>query len=172
MKRSIGWMAAAAALLAAAACAGTPGRVPVSAAPGASGTLAGQWAGEYHSPATGRSGSIMFHLSAGRDTAEGDVVMVPRGAPGPLRRATAAEPGVVVTASQQPSTLTIRFVRVQGDRVSGQLDPYTDPDCSCTVHTVFEGMVRGGRIEGSFTTRGAPGATPVTGTWHVDRRAP
>lgn len=169
MKRVTWRMAGAAALLAAAACAGTPARVPVSAAPGASATLAGEWAGEYRSPATGRSGSVVFRLDAGRDTALGDVVMVPRGAPGPVRRANVADPGAVAAASQ-PSTLAIRFVRVEGDRVSGQLDPYTDPDCRCTVHTVFEGTVRGGRIEGSFTTRGGPGAAPVTGTWHVDRR--
>ena len=165
-------MAGIAVLLTAAACAGTFARVPVSAAPGASNSLAGRWAGEYHSPATGRSGSITFHLDAGRDTAEGDVVMVPRGAPGPLRRANVGEPGAVVTAGQQPSTLTIRFVRVEGDRVSGQLDPYTDPDCNCTVNTVFAGTVRGGRIEGSFITRGGPGGNPVAGTWRVDRRAP
>ncbi|HET7232809.1 MAG TPA: hypothetical protein VFJ16_22555 [Longimicrobium sp.] len=170
MKR-IAWMAGVVAALAAAACGGTPGRVPVSAAPGAAPALVGEWAGEYQSPATGRGGSIVFHLDAGRDTAEGDVVMVPRGAPGPLRRAIVGEPGAAVPA-RQPTTLTIRLVRVEGDRVSGQMDPYTDPECACALYTTFEGTVRGGRIEGTFTTRGEPGGAPVTGTWQVERRAP
>lgn len=169
--KTVAWMAGVAAALAAAACAGTPGRVPVSTAPGAGPSLVGEWAGEYQSPAAGRGGSIVFHLDAGRDTALGDVVMVPRGSPGPLRRAPAQQPGAVVAAGQ-PTTLGIRFVRQEGDRMSGQLDPYTDPDCGCPVFTTFEGTVRGGRIEGTFTTRGQPGGTALTGTWHVDRRAP
>lgn len=169
--RTIAWMTGIAAALAAAACAGTPARVPVSAAPGSPASLVGEWTGEYQSTASGRAGSIVFHLDAGRDTAEGDVVMVPRGSAGPLRRAVAGQPGAVVTAGQ-PTTLTIRFVRQVGDQVSGQLDPYTDPDCNCPVFTTFTGTVRGERIEGTFTTRGSPGGAAVTGTWHVDRRAP
>src|ERR1043166_5630706 len=40
--------------------------------------LAGQWLGEYSSAETGRSGSIVFTLTSGSDTATGDVVMTPR----------------------------------------------------------------------------------------------
>ena len=37
----------------------------------------GEWVGEYSSAETGRVGSIVFTLAAGRDTAAGDVMMVP-----------------------------------------------------------------------------------------------
>jgi hypothetical protein len=173
--KPIAWIAGLAVAASITACAGRPAQVPVSAAPGTSGAaLVGEWSGEYQSPQTGRGGSIVFHLDAGRDTAEGDVVMVPRGGAGPLRPAPAAstaQPGAMVGASQ-PTALTIRFVRLEGDRVTGQLAPYTDPECTCPVFTVFEGTVRGGRITGTFITRGEPGGTPATGTWRADRTAP
>jgi len=168
--RSICGFALVAATAAAAACAPTPpSPVPVSA-PAGTAALAGEWTGEYESPAVGRAGSIVFKLAAGRDTAEGDVLMVPRGARAPLQRAQ-PEPGAVVRASLAPQVLTIRFVRVEGDRVTGVLDPYLDPECGCRVFTAFEGTLVGDRLRGTFVTRGEP-AGPVTGTWSVERRAP
>lgn len=47
--------------------------------------LAGQWNGEYTSPALGRRGSIEFKLAAGQDQATGDVLMVPQGSGRPVR---------------------------------------------------------------------------------------
>ena len=38
--------------------------------------LAGEWVGEYSGSQSGRSGSIIFRLAAGRDTAYGDVLMI------------------------------------------------------------------------------------------------
>jgi hypothetical protein len=169
--RAIRWMAGAAMAMVVAACASTQEpRVPVSISPADLSRLGGEWAGEYNSPATGRSGSIVFHLTATADSVHGDVVMVPRGMQAPLR------PVVVGVGSGgqtlvQPRELTIRFVRFEGERVSGMMDPYTDPDCSCPVITRFEGTVRGDRIEGTFTTRGAPAADPVSGTWSVERQS-
>jgi len=167
--RPIRWIAIAAAAATAACAPSPPAPVPVSAPEGTS-ALVGEWAGEYESPAVGRAGSIVFHLDAGRDTAQGDVVMVPRGSQEALRRAP-AEPGTLVHASTVPQVLTIRFVRVQGGRVTGVLDPYLDPDCGCRVFTAFEGTLAGDRLRGTFETRGSP-AGPVTGTWSVERRAP
>ncbi|MFL5381831.1 MAG: hypothetical protein ACJ8GN_04885 [Longimicrobiaceae bacterium] len=168
--RRICWFALVAAAGAAAACMPTPpAPVPVSAPPGTTG-LVGEWAGEYESPAVGRGGSIVFHLDAGRDTAQGDVLMVPRGSRAAPQRAP-AEPGTVVRASLAPQVLTIRFVRVEGDRVTGVLDPYVDPECGCRVFTAFEGTLAGDRLRGTFVTRGEPSG-PVTGTWRVERRAP
>jgi len=62
------------ALLLAGACTyhGTP--VPVV---GDTRSLSGEWEGTYSSEQTGRSGSIMFHLKAGTDSAWGDVLMIP-----------------------------------------------------------------------------------------------
>jgi hypothetical protein len=58
------------------ACASNPTPITVT---GDSASLAGKWVGEYNSPATGRSGSIVFNLSPSGDAANGDVVMIPRG---------------------------------------------------------------------------------------------
>lgn len=168
--RPIRWIAMAAAAAVSMACTPSPpAPVPVSA-PSGTGGLVGEWAGEYESPAVGRAGSIVFHLDAGRDTARGDVVMVPRGSQAALQRAP-AEPGTVVRASSAPQVLTIRFVRVEGDRVNGALDPYVDPACGCRVFTAFEGTLAGDRLRGTFVTHGEPSG-PVNGTWSVERRAP
>ncbi|HET7232985.1 MAG TPA: hypothetical protein VFJ16_23450 [Longimicrobium sp.] len=152
-------------------CAGVPSPVPVQADPAAAAWLAGEWVGEYESPALGRGGSIVFNLAAGRDTADGDVVMVPRGALAPLRPAVAARPGALVRAAE-PRVLTIRFVRVRGDTVSGALDPFLDPDCGCTRVSRFTGTLSGGRLRGTFVTYGAPEVPVAAGTWSAERRRP
>jgi hypothetical protein len=65
--------------------------------------------------------------------------------------------------------LRIRFVRVDGGKVSGTLQPYRDPDCGCSVYTTFEGTVEGDVIEGTFVARHADGPL-FRGTWLVMRR--
>ena len=80
-------------------------------------SLAGKWVGEYSSPATGRSGSIVFNLSPTGDAASGDVLMVPREYGKALTPyATTTTGGVPIqnpgSASQ---VLTIKLVRVAGD---------------------------------------------------------
>jgi len=167
--KGIRWMAGAALGMAIAACASTQEpRVPVSISPADLSRLGGEWTGQYSSPMTGRGGSIVFHLTATADSAHGDVVMVPRGMGSPLRRAVYT--GQPPEPPVQPQELTIRFARFQGDRVTGMMDPYTDPDCNCTVSTAFEGTVKGDRIEGTFATRGSHAGDPLTGTWSVERR--
>ena len=167
--RAIRWMAGAALGMAISACASTQEpRVPVSISPADLTRLGGEWTGEYTSPMTGRGGSIVFHLTATADSAHGDVVMVPRGAGSPLRRAVYT--GQAPAQPTQPQELTIRFARFQGDRVTGMMDPFIDPDCNCPVSTTFEGTVKGDRIDGTFTTRGSPAGDPATGSWSVQRR--
>ena len=64
-----------------AACASNPSPpVPVTGTRADVSTLVGEWTGEYRSAESGRSGSILFKLDAGTDTARGDVVMVSRDA--------------------------------------------------------------------------------------------
>jgi hypothetical protein len=164
------WIALAAAAVAACAPA-PPNPVPVSAGSGSTATLVGEWVGEYESPALGRAGSIVFHLDAGRDTAQGDVMMVPRGSGQAPQHLPAGEPGAVMRAMLAPQVLTIRFVRLEGNRVTGALDPYLDPGCGCRVFTAFEGTLAGERLHGTFVTRGEPRG-PVNGRWSVERRAP
>jgi hypothetical protein len=168
--RSIVGQALVAAALAAggSACAGNPAPVPVEAAGQDVAALTGRWEGSYDSGETGRSGSIVFTLAAGRDTAAGDVLMVPAGTNLPLRRAGEA-PGRVGPAAPDAQVLTIRFVRLDGARVSGILEPYRAPECDCALTTTFAGTLEGDRIRGSFTTTGRTART-THGEWEVRRR--
>ena len=153
------------------ACASKPTPITISGDSGARASLAGKWAGEYSSPATGRSGSIVFNLSPSGDSASGDVVMVPRGSGRPLvpyGNATSTVVGATQTGANS-QVLTIKLVRVAGDTVSGVLDAYRDPECDCPVQTTFTGRINGDTIDGTFTTRGAQSNAGQTGTWRVKR---
>jgi hypothetical protein len=151
------------------ACAGKPASVPVQASTADMSALSGRWEGQYNSNQTGRGGSIVFTLTAGTDSAAGDVVMIPSGANRPITREGPGRPPFTATGAT-PEVLTIRFVRIEGGRVSGALDPYRAPDCDCVVSTTFVGNLTGDRITGTFTTRGGQRSTPVTGDWEVRRR--
>jgi hypothetical protein len=153
------------------ACASKPTPITVTGDAGDRASLAGKWSGEYNSPATGRSGSIVFNLSPAGDAANGDVVMVPRGygkALVPYGNVTTSGGATMQNASPS-QVLTIKLVRVSGDTVSGVLDAYRDPQCDCPVATTFTGRVNGDTIDGTFTTRGSQTNTPQTGTWRVKR---
>ena len=157
------------ALGAVAACAGKPAAVPVQASSADMHALTGRWEGQYNSIQTGRGGSLVFTLTAGTESAAGDVVMIPAGANRPITREGPGRPPFTATGAT-PEVLTIRFVRIEGGRVSGALDPYRAPDCDCVVSTIFVGDLTGDRISGTFSTRGGQRSTPVTGTWEVRRR--
>jgi hypothetical protein len=153
------------------ACASKPTPITIAGDSSDRASLAGKWTGEYNSPVTGRSGSIVFNLSPAGDAANGDVVMIPRGygqALMPYAANTTAGTSMqnVAGASQ---VLTIKLVRVSGDTVSGVLDAYRDPQCDCPVVTTFTGTVNGDTIDGTFVTRGSQTAGPQTGTWRVKR---
>jgi len=153
------------------ACATKPTPVTLSGDAGDRASLAGKWTGEYSSPSTGRSGSIVFNLSPSGDAASGDVVMVPRGLDRPLTPYTAGNaPAAGVQAPASSQVLTIKLVRVSGDTVSGVLDAYRDPECNCPVVTTFTGTLSADTIDGTFTTRGAQAVAPQTGTWRVTRK--
>ena len=107
--------------------------------------LTGNWLGEYYSADTRRSGSIMFKLEADRDTAYGDVIMVPASAG--WRTADSEAWFERRPVRPETRTLVIRFVQVDGNSVSGTIEPYRSPDCGCLLYTTFEGDRRGNRIE-------------------------
>jgi hypothetical protein len=155
-----------------AACASRPTPVAVIAPLSDMSALVGGWSGDYSSPETGRSGSIAFTLKAGKDTASGSVVMLARpqsyvGAP------SAVEPPIVRTSPSQGTgnLLTIRFVRMEGNRVVGVLDHYRDPECGCQLLTTFRGTFKdAGTIEGTFSSTGSGmGHLPSSGSWKVIR---
>ena len=142
----------------------TPPRVPMLGIERDLSPLVGEWAGEYHGV---RSGSILFTLAAAGDSARGDVVMVPTGAQRALTPARVEGSGAGVDPSQLPQPLTISFVRVSGDTVSGRLAPYEDPLCRCPVTTTFTGTLSGNRIKGTFQS-----SSGQQGKWEVKRTKP
>jgi hypothetical protein len=154
--------------LVAAACAFNPPPVPIDAPAADLERLAGQWTGTYERPNSGRAGSIEFNLVYGEDHAHGDVVMIPAGSHHSYQ--SWREGGIVGGRLDAVQELTIRFVAVEGGEVTGELDPYRDPDCDCRAYTRFRGRLRGDVVEGTFVTRTTQDAGPVQGTWKVTRR--
>lgn len=148
------------------ACALNPAPVPVVGPESDLDALVGQWSGEYLSIETGRSGSILFTLEAGTDTAYGDVVMVGR-------EMGMTQDDAMRVATQRHSAnqvLTIRFVRIDGTTVTGTIDPYPDPNSACELITVFRGTRVGTKISGSFRTMHVGHDAGVQeGTWWVTR---
>lgn len=151
-----------------AGCANPRAGVPLFGDPDA---LAGEWSGQYQSEESGRSGAIVFRLTAGQDTARGDVVMLvarsPQEAPGFYPAGLPSSlPGQMAPDAR---VLTIRFVQVEDGRIRGRLDPYKDPSCGCSVETVFEGVQQGDVITGTFVARHLERAHTQRGRWHVRR---
>lgn len=153
-----------AALALAAGCSANPTPVPVQASAADREHLEGRWEGTYESRETGRSGSIGFSLGAGRDTATGDVVMVPADRD---RRSYNTDRSLPRAPQMAPAEIIpIRFVRVRGDRVMGRLDSYRAPECDCLATTTFTGRRDGDRITGTYVTEGA-GTRGTRGRWEV-----
>jgi hypothetical protein len=162
------WGVLATLALAAGACATVPAPVPVVGADADLNLLTGEWGGEYQGQSSGRSGSIVFKLAAGADTAYGDVVMIPRERR--ESRLPQQDPSVGLPVPRTPEVLTIAFVRAADGGLSGRLTPYRDPDCNCVLVTRFEGRIRGDVIEGTFTSMPQDGGATQTGTWKVARK--
>ena len=159
--------------LAAGACITSQTPVPMSGTPSDLAQLAGEWTGQYSSQETGRSGSIVFHLIAGTDSAHGDVLMSPTGMQVHAQMPQAGAPPQPGAASPPTAqAIAISFARIAGGRVSGRLAPYIDPDCQCPLMTVFEGRLSGDVLEGTYTSRRQTGGAEQHGQWRVTRRTP
>lgn len=143
---------------------GTP--VPIV---GPTESLAGEWEGTYFSQQTGRTGSILFRLKAGTDSAYGDVVMVPAQAEEIRSPAMALAPQAHI---HTPRLLRISFVRCEPGKVSGRLDPYQDPDTGERVLTTFDGWQRGDEFHGTFSSLYPGTGHRVTGEWSAKREKP
>ena len=154
--------------LVAAGCTGAPAPVPVIGAPADLARLVGEWSGDYRDQDGGRSGNIVFRLSAGADTAFGDVVMIPR----ELRREhlPTQDPSAGLALPRALEVVSIAFVRALGGGVTGRLSRYRDPDCDCLVNTRFEGRIHGDTIEGTFTRTRVAGGMTQSGVWKVARK--
>jgi hypothetical protein len=154
----------AGAVVAASAVACTPSRPPEIALTSSDfdlNPLVGEWRGNYTNPEAGRTGTIAFTLQAGVSSASGNVVMIPHG----------ADSSLYSHAAIDRSVLKINFIRKQGQKVSGTLDPFRDPSCGCQVTTTFEGtFIDAHTIEGHFSTAPLVAGPKVTnGTWKVTR---
>ena len=132
--------------------------------------LAGQWDGEYTSPALGRRGSIEFKLAAGQSQAAGDVLMIPQGSGRPYEAGSLEHPSDTSGGQPRSQMLSIRFVRASAGAITGMLDPYWDPDRNCEAHTVFNGILVETTIEGTFSTTFECGAGEASGRWRVTRK--
>jgi hypothetical protein len=132
-------------LLIVAACGGGASEVAVKGPDLDLARLAGDWLGDYHGTESGRQGPIHFQLQLGQHTADGTVLM---GGANPLK---------------------IQFISISHDKVSGKIDPYTDPQCQCQVQTEFDGTVAGNAIEGTFTTKVIGKDVEQHGSWSVKR---
>ncbi|MEO8453009.1 MAG: hypothetical protein ABI647_24680 [Gemmatimonadota bacterium] len=145
----------------AAACNMQSSPVPVR---GNASLLVGEWSGEYQSSATGRAGSIVFTLQAGRDTAFGDVLMIP------VNYEPPADNRLPELDRPRPQLLRISFVGCEATQVTGWLDPYTDPATGETIYTSFEGSLNGDVLKGTFDSRGQASGKRYDGKWRVKRR--
>ena len=144
--------------------------VPVFSETGSTALLVGDWSGEYNSKESGRSGSITFSMESEKDTAYCDVVMVPK--VHNVRIMTQERPDVpAVKPEALVEPLRVRFIRLGDGRLSGTLDPYTDPECGCRVTTTFEGRFTDAKtIKGSYITRGSGLPRAYSGEWKVVRQ--
>ncbi len=142
------------------ACASRPPETEMSSSDFDLGPLVGEWRGDYSNPEAGRSGTIAFTLRAGESSATGKVVMIPGKAD-----------TLAAAAAMARSVINISFMRKEGNKVSGTLDPYVDPTCACRVTTNFEGLFTDARtIQGTFTTvPSRSGANVTGGKWKVTR---
>src|SRR5881396_1534715 len=138
-------------VLALTACGASRAPVPLVGASADVAALTGEWAGDYSSAESGRSGSISFTLRAAGDSAFGDVVMIPVAWGRPLEpwRQDAPPLGARQAA---PEVLTINFARVEAGHVNGTLAPYADPQTGARLVTTFTGELAGNTITGTYTT--------------------
>jgi hypothetical protein len=161
MKRILVVLALAGAAASVIGCAaGKPPETEVTASDFDLQPLVGEWHGDYTNPGAGRSGTIAFRLRAGESSATGKVVLIPGKAD-----------TLVAAAIVARSVINISFMRKEGNKVTGTLDPYIDPTCACRVTTNFEGSFKDARtIEGTFTTVPSQSGAQITGgKWKVIR---
>lgn len=162
----IAFAALAAIAAVSAACHFQPSPVPIVGSSADIARLAGAWDGEYSSTESGRTGTISFMIKAGKDSAFGDVLMVP--STGARMYAADAMTQVHQLHSPSPELLRIEFVSVEAGIVRGELEAYLAPDCRCSVTTVFRGALDGDKIDGTYVTRGRD--LQQEGRWSVTRR--
>src|ERR1700741_5039513 len=93
------------------ACGAARSPVPLVGASSDVSALTGEWAGDYSSAESGRSGSISFTLRAAGDSAFGDVVMIPSALGRPLMPYRENAAGAAGAAGNQQGASTVLTIR-------------------------------------------------------------
>ena len=154
-------------LFAAIACSTSgPTRVQVIGSAEDLASIAGEWVGTYEDRNAGTSGSITFYLADDPKGARGDVILVPPR--DVIYRGVEHQPQ---TSYSGALVLSIEFVQVASEEISGKIAAYTDPQSPFgTLETHFAGHRDGEWIEGTFVTYSSEGVSPRRGTWRVHRK--
>jgi hypothetical protein len=159
-------------LLAAAAAACASSGEPKSAAPQiptggdrpSLKAMVGRWEGTYTNNANGRKGTIVLEVFSEGKEAHGDILMIPPDS-------KIAKPSPAETLRSMPQVYEINYIDAASGKISGTVGPYEDPDTHCQVRSLFEGLLRGETIEGTFQTVCDAGTSSNTGgTWSVARK--
>ena len=153
-------------LLALSACAPSRSLVPILAERSELQQLVGTWSGKYTS-ANSSAGTITFVLAANTDSAFGEVVMLDDR----HQRPFVPNPYPLTEEDHlaHKQVLSIRFIRLAGNRVSGELAAYVDAVSGCTITTTFEGYLARDEIAGTFLSRYVGSLETHRGRWLVRR---
>jgi hypothetical protein len=145
------------------ACAHHLANVPVVGPAPAIRQLEGEWVGEYSRGPSGREGGLYFEPAVGEKIASGDVWMNPQGQGRPPYQ------GSATTANVATNPLTIRFVWIEENFVSGTLEMYRDPVTDNILLTTFRGRVEKDAIKGTFVTENKTTGAITSGEWSARR---
>jgi hypothetical protein len=144
--------------------------VPLLGAPERIAILQGNWSGTYDGNESHRRGTISLSIGAGDTVAYGDVLMIPAGYD--HHDVWTERDRHATMAARHPAILSISFVRISANSISGVLEPYVDPDCDCRVLTRFAGrLTNPNTIEGTFVTTEEHSAAERRGRWRVTRKS-
>lgn len=154
-------------LLALSACAPSRSIVPILAERSERQRLVGTWSGKY-TGANSSSGTITLVLATNTDSAFGEVVMLDDRQHRPF--VPAPYPLTEEDHLTHKQVLPIRFIRLAGNRVSGELAAYVDAVSGCAITTTFEGYLARDEITGTFLSRYVGSLETHKGTWKVRRK--
>jgi hypothetical protein len=141
--------------------------------------LAGKWEGEYTSSITQRSGAVIFDLTKtssghalGRITKTEYVTSTTKEKRGATHKSIGPKHKTVpvTKTSKQETPLSIDFMGLEGDKISGEVTPHYDPKFNATVFTTYEATLKDNRMEGTFTTRIGQNGNSYTGSWWTIRK--
>lgn len=133
------------------ACASSMSSVPVRGDDRDVARMVGEWKGEFEGANNERRGTIKMILELGRHTAAAQVTMV--GA----------------TADGSDLKLKVEYLRIEDGAVIGEIEPYDDAACGCTVETRFEGVLSGDFMIGTYLARMTGTGQELTGQWSAER---